>query len=296
MARVYILGAGTPTPTPERFGSACVVQVGPAYLLFDCGPATTHKLVQAGLWPTQVNYLFFTHHHFDHDVDYPCFLLCRWDQGAGQEVPLQVYGPPPTALLTERLLDPAVGAFSHDWQARIQARVSQRVYENRGGRLPRRPPHVVARDIGPGVAHHDPAWQVTAARAEHVQPFLESLAYRLDSQEGSVVITGDTAPCPAVIDLARGADVLLCMCWDNQAVMDANGESPGQCGTTGAARIAQEAKVRRLVLTHLGPHVTQRAGLEQARRDVAAYFTGEVIVAEERLVLEGDRRTPRPRR
>ena len=78
MARIYILGAGTPTPTPERFGSSYVAHVGGEYLMFDCGPAATHKLVRAGLWPTQIDYLFFTHHHFDHDVDYPCFLLCRW--------------------------------------------------------------------------------------------------------------------------------------------------------------------------------------------------------------------------
>ena len=76
--RVYILGAGTPTPTAERFGSSYVVNVAGEYLMFDCGPAATHKLVKAGLWPTQIDYLFFTHHHFDHDVDYPCFLLCRW--------------------------------------------------------------------------------------------------------------------------------------------------------------------------------------------------------------------------
>lgn len=80
MAQVYILGAGTPTPTPTRWGSAYAVHIGGEYLMFDCGPAATHKLVKAGIFPTQVDYLFFTHHHFDHDVDYPCFLLCRWDQ------------------------------------------------------------------------------------------------------------------------------------------------------------------------------------------------------------------------
>src|SRR3972149_10157393 len=93
MAQVFVLGAGTPTPTPHRFGSAFAIQVGGEYLMFDCGPAATHKLVKAGIFPTQVDYLFFTHHHFDHDVDYPCFLLCRWDQSVGKEQTLQVYGP-----------------------------------------------------------------------------------------------------------------------------------------------------------------------------------------------------------
>ena len=49
--------------------------------MFDCGPAATHKLVKAGLYPTQVDNVFFTHHHFDHNIDYPCFQLCHLDQG-----------------------------------------------------------------------------------------------------------------------------------------------------------------------------------------------------------------------
>ena len=80
MARVTVLGAGTPTPTPTRYGSAYVLEIGGERMMIDCGPAATHKLVKAGLRPTEVDYLFFTHHHFDHDVDYPCFLLTRWDQ------------------------------------------------------------------------------------------------------------------------------------------------------------------------------------------------------------------------
>ena len=71
---LHILGAGTPTPTPTRFGSAYVVDVDGAELMFDCGPAATHKLVQSGLHPTEIDNLFVRHHHFDHDIDYPCFL------------------------------------------------------------------------------------------------------------------------------------------------------------------------------------------------------------------------------
>ncbi len=68
MAQVHILGAGTPTPTAERFGSALVLELAHENLMFDCGPAATHKLVKAGFQPTDIGHLFFTHHHFDHDV------------------------------------------------------------------------------------------------------------------------------------------------------------------------------------------------------------------------------------
>src|SRR5207249_380359 len=138
-----------------RWGSAFAVDVGGEYLMFDCGPAATAKLVKVGILPTRVDYLFFTHHHFDHDVDYPCFLLCRWDQSIGKENQLRVYGPTLTETITERLLGEN-GAFVHDWKARVNAPLSQRVHVNRGGTLPRRPPVVLAQDIGPGLVHVGP--------------------------------------------------------------------------------------------------------------------------------------------
>ena len=93
MTRIHILGAGTPTPTPTRFGSSFVIEIGSDQIMVDCGPAATYKLVKAGLWPTKIDYVFFTHHHFDHDVDFPCFLLTRWDQSIGKENVLQIFGP-----------------------------------------------------------------------------------------------------------------------------------------------------------------------------------------------------------
>lgn len=284
MAQVFVLGAGTPTPTPARFGSAYAVEVGGEYVMFDCGPAATYKLVKAGIFPTRVDYLFFTHHHFDHDVDYPCFLLCRWDQSIGKENPLRVYGPTLTETITERILGEH-GAFAHDWKARVNHPLSQRVYVNRGGALPRKPPSVQAKDVGPGLVHQGREWQVTAAPAEHVQPWLDSLAYRLDSAEGSIVFTGDTQPCRTVVDLARGADMMLCMCWDDQERMNANGEGPGQCGTTGAAEMAREAGVQRLVLVHVGPHLASHGPMEKGIGDVRKIYDGEIIFAEELMSL-----------
>ena len=284
MAQVHVLGAGTPTPTPSRFGSSYVVALDDQLLMVDCGPAATHKLVKAGLWPTAVDHLFFTHHHFDHDIDYPCFLLCRWDQSIGKEEQLKVYGPNLTETITERILGED-GAFSHDWKARVNHPLSQRVYVNRGGALPRKPPDVMARDVGPGLVCSGQDWQMQAAPAEHVQPYLDSLAYRLDTAQGSVVFTGDTQPCQSVVQLARNADLMLCMCWDDQEVMLQNGEAEGQCGTTGAARMAQEAGVKRLAVVHIGPHLAAHGPMEKGIGDIKAIYDGELIFADELSVL-----------
>lgn len=94
--------------------------------------------------------------------------------------------------MTDRLLHEDYGAFTQDWRARVHSPVSQQVYVNRGGRLPRQPPSVIAKDVTPGKVEQGNDWEVIAAQAEHVQTFLDSLAYRLDTPGGSVVFTGDT--------------------------------------------------------------------------------------------------------
>jgi ribonuclease Z len=286
MTKIHVLGAGTPTPTPTRFGSSFAMEVGDQQFMIDCGPAATHKLVKAGLWPTDIDQLFFTHHHFDHDIDYPCFLLCRWDQSTGKENDLQVFGPALTEKITHGILDEHDGLFAHDWKARVGHPLSQKIYVNRGGTLPRNPPVVIARDIGPGKVFAGKDWEVTAAPAEHVQPFLDSLAYRVDTPDGSVVFTGDTQPCDSVAELAKDADVMLCMCWDDQEIMDADGESPGQCGTIGAAQLAEKAGVKKLVLVHVGPHLSQHGPMEKGIGDVREHYSGQLLFAEELMSFE----------
>ena len=253
--------------------------------MVDCGPATTYKLVKAGLWPTNIDHLFFTHHHFDHDIDYPCFLLCRWDQSIGKENRLQVYGPTLTETITERILGED-GAFAHDWKARINHPLSQKVHVNRGGTLPRKPPDVLATDIQPGKVTRGADWEITASPAEHVQPYLDSLAYRLDTNQGSIIFTGDTQPCASVTELAKNAAMMFCMCWDEQEIMDQNGESTGQCGTTGAAKMAQEAGVQRLVLVHIGPHLSGQGPMDRSIEEIKRIYDGKLVFATEGMALE----------
>lgn len=282
---LYVLGAGTPIPTKERYGNSCVLQIGDDYLMFDCGPATTYKLVKAGLFPTQIDYLFFTHHHYDHDVDYPCFVLCRWDQGANQEKRLQVWGPPPTEWFTERLLGPD-GAFAYDVTARVEAPGSQSVYVNRGGILPRPRPCVDVRDVGSGKVTEQKHWTVTAANTHHAQPWLESLAYRVDSDEGSIVFAGDSAPCESLSALAYGADVLVLHVWNHQDALDESGEGPGEMGTLNAAKMAEACQVKTLIVNHSTPNLTRPGSRERGVGDMARIYQGEIIFAEELIKLE----------
>lgn len=284
--RLFVLGAGFPTPTPDRWGSSYVVELGNQYLMFDCGPAATYKMIKTGLRPTQVDHLFFTHHHSDHDLDYPCFLLTRWDQSLGDENDLQIYGPTLTETITHRLIDENDGAFAHDFVARINHPLSVNAYRRRGGKFPRTFPNYQARDVGPGKICSGPDWEITAAPAEHVQPYLDSLAYRLDGPEGSIVVTGDTRPCQSVVDLAKDADIMVCLCVDVQADIDGTPEAEYLCGSTGAGEMARDAGAKKLVLVHESPQLQVPGASERALGDIAKVYDGPVIRSREMQIIQ----------
>jgi len=285
MNRLHLIGTGTPTPTAQRFGTCYVLQLDEQYVMIDCGPASTYKLVKAGLFPTQIDTLLFTHHHSDHDIDYPCFLACRWDQSTGRENKLEVFGPAPTALITERLIG-LDGAFVFDWKARVGAPVSQSVHANRGGSLPRPEPDVSVTDIENGTVIERDNWKATARQVHHVQPFLTSLAYRFDTPRGSIAFAGDTGSVDTVAALAGGCDVLVVNCWDLQETMAANGEAPGQTGTLDAARMGSGAGAKTLVLTHTGPELCKEENRKKALAEIAAAFDGRIVFAEELTTLD----------
>ncbi|MEE2840844.1 MAG: MBL fold metallo-hydrolase [Chloroflexota bacterium] len=280
---VTIIGCGTPTPLPDRFGSSYVVQVGDEKLLFDCGPATTWKLARAGISTTEIDNVFFTHHHFDHDADFPTFILTRWDQMIPTDRMLNVYGPRLTEEFTNGIIDEDTGLFAHDWKARVNHPASQITFADRGGILPRKKPEVDPHNMGPGLIKSGANWEVTAARAEHVQPYLDSLAYRIDTSDGSVVLTGDTTPCDTVTELARGADVLMMMCWESHDRMDGNEHAGASSSIQGAAETAAEAGVKQLVMVHIGARLTTAEMKGPREIEAAKAWDGKIIWGDEMM-------------
>jgi ribonuclease BN (tRNA processing enzyme) len=118
-----------------------------------------------------------------------------------------------------------------------------------------------------------PGCSLTWAPSDH-RP--ESIAYRLDSERGSFVYTGDTGYAQTVVELARGAHTLLIDC-----TFPDDRPFPGHLTPSGVARIASEADIGRVILTHISPQA-ERLDLVS---EVARGYTGEVIVAEDGLKL-----------
>jgi ribonuclease BN (tRNA processing enzyme) len=284
MKKLFFLGAGTPTPTETRFGSAYVLQIDDEFLMFDCGPAATHKMVKAGLFPTRIDHLFFTHHHFDHNVDYPCFLLSRWDQSIGEENRLNVYGPWPLLQITESLIGEN-GVFTHDWKCRVEHPGSQEVFVRRGGELPRPGLDISVKEIGDQEVIRTDRWTVKTARVRHIDPWMPTLAYRVEAGGSSIVFSADTGPCKAFDRLALGADTLLIHCWDHQENMD-SALAGMIAGTLDAAEMARDAGAGQLILTHQGSNLCRPGSMERGIKEMSAIFDGEIVFAKELMVLE----------
>ena len=275
--KLHVLGSGTPSPTKERWGSCFVLELVGEHIMFDCGPASTYKMILMDLDPKDINNLFFTHHHSDHDLDYPCFLLTRWERSIGIEENLNIYGPPPTELLTKRLIDLDVGAYAHDFIARTRHPLSLNAYQMRGGTLPRLLPEYVAKDILPGDVVETQKTRITSALAEHVQPYLDSLAYRVEADNLSIVFTGDTRPCQSVIDLAKNVDYLVCICSGLQSDIAGTPEDDYQSGSLDAGMMAKEANAANLLLVHEGYNLSNPENLEEAVRGIKSIYDGNVI-------------------
>ena len=280
--QLHVVGNGCPAPTPEHFGSSFILEVGSKCLMIDCGPATTYKMTLMGIAPGRVGDVFFTHHHFDHNVDFPCFALTRWDQGKCTEPPLRVYGPPPTRAFVERLLGEE-GAFVDDWTSRVEHPVSLAIFKRRGGVLPRPAPAVETKDVGPGTTARTDSWTATATRVHHVEPGLESLAYRFDTDHGSIVFAADCGDCPALRELARGADTLVIGC---VYVGRSKAYSDIITGSAEAAEIARASGVRRLVLSHAAPGFSKPEMKQKAIADAAQTFEGAIVFPDELTTVD----------
>lgn len=282
--KLHILGAGNPDPSPTRYGSAFVLEIGDERLLIDCGPATTFKMAQAGIRPTQIGWLLFTHHHFDHNADYPCFLLTRWD-GSTQRTPaLQVVGPSPTALITDRLIGEQ-GAFVHDWRARVEHLVSQRMFTDRGGTLPRPTPTAAVREVDDGDVVDGGVWTARVRRLTHAEPWLLSVGYRFETSAGVIAIVNDAGPDDALVDLARDADAVVIACAFNAAYAASHAEVPPMItGTEDAGRMAAAAGAHTAMLVHCNRGVAENR--EATIAEVARHYSGRILLADEGQCLE----------
>jgi ribonuclease BN (tRNA processing enzyme) len=277
--RLVLLGtAGGPTPKATRAAPAQAIVVGDDVYLVDCGDGVARQLALAKLPIRQLRAVFITHQHSDHNAGYGPLFLLGWAGGLSQ--PVDAYGPPPLTEMTARLLD----AYRYD----IELRMAD---EGRPPLAPLVRPHEIT---GGGEIYKDDHVRVTAAPNDH-PPIRHSFAYRLDTADRSIVISGDTRYSEDVVKLARRADVLVHEVLSREFWERPNTPQPpsvvrhilaSHTDVADAGRLAAAAEVRTLVLSHFvpteGPEApTDEHWLAAARR----HFKGEVIVGRDLMEI-----------
>jgi ribonuclease BN (tRNA processing enzyme) len=154
--------------------------------------------------------------------------------------------------------------------------------------------HVHERREG-GLVMSDERVTVTAALVDH-PPVVPAFAYRFDVRDRSIVISGDTAPSKNLVALAGGADVLVHAVMYPPAIARLAARVPNaaalatsilahQTSAEDAGRLAQEARVKTLVLSHLVPPDDPEVSEALWREAAARHFHGTVIVGRDLLEI-----------
>jgi ribonuclease BN (tRNA processing enzyme) len=255
---------------------------GAAYVL-DCGLGVTDRYAQTGIPFSALKSIFITHHHADHNIEYGPLLIVGWIQGMGLDV--HAYGPPPLEQMTDdflRAYKTTVDFWAEDLKMKPLTAVA------------------VQEVAAAGAVMQDDNVKVTAAIVQH-PPVTPALAYRFDFKDRSIAFSGDTAPSEAVARLAKGADVLVHETMYVPALEKYIREQIARgrpvkfepfmahmhadhTPAEDVGRIAQEAGVKTLVLSHLTPAIDAISD-DTWRAPAARFFKGEIIVAKDLMVV-----------
>ncbi len=241
-------------------------------------------MLEAGVEATDVTHVFFSHLHYDHCLDYARLLITHWDQGAGSIPELQVYGPPFITRMTELLIGED-GVLGPDIEARTAHPLSQVIFEARGGQLPRERPRPAVTELLSGDVAEGDGWRVTARSVRHVQPHLECYGYRLECADGVLVYSGDSGPCKAMEELARGCDVLVHMCHYLSGTGLGKEFAEGCMGHLELAALGRDANVKNLVLSHLSEQMDRPGVRERIVREMSEIYSGNLFLGEDLMKI-----------
>jgi ribonuclease Z len=293
---LIFLGTGAGVPGKERNVTAIALQLlgeRGATWLFDCGEATQHQILYTSIRPRRIEKIFITHLHGDHIFGLPGLLGSRSFQGG--ETNLTVYGPKGIKEFIDvslriskthlryplEIIEIEEGTIFEDDQIKVEARVLEHGITSYGYR-------VIEKDL-PGTLQVDKLKEVGI----HPGPLYKKLKQgekilledgrTVDGNEfigpktpGRIItILGDTRITEASIMLANGADVLV-----HEATFSGEEEELAHeyyhSSTLQAAKVAMEAKVKQLILTHISSRY-QKDDVIKLQREALHIFQNVVI-------------------
>jgi len=199
--QVILLGTGTPNPDPHHSGCSVAIVVDSIPYIVDFGPGLIRQAAALspryggpvdGLAVKKIKRAFLTHLHSDHTTGFADLIFTPWVMG--RDEPLQVYGPEGTKEMARHLL----AAYEQDIHYRLYG---SEPANDQGWRV-----DVI--EYNNGEIYRDECVTVEAFRVKHGS-WPNAYGFRFTTPDKIIVISGDTAPCDAIVDFAKGADILI---------------------------------------------------------------------------------------
>jgi len=252
--RVTILGSGTCVPSLKRSTSSFLLQIRDNLLLFDLGAGAMRRLLEAGFGISQVSHIFLSHLHPDHTGELVSLLFAtKYPQTYRRRTPFQIVGSRGLHNFYDGLR-----TVYKEW-IELEPGLMNLIEMDNGGR--------------DQLATDD--FSVDTLPMSHIE---SSIGYRITGADGTTVAySGDTDYCENAVALARDADLFIC----ESALPDAM-KVEGHLTPSLAGRIAAEAGVKRLLLTHFYPEC-ESVDVEAQCRNT---YNGPLIVAHDLMVVD----------
>ena len=259
---ILILGVGTPAMSVDRSGTSVGIIVRGTIYIFDAGPGIERRMFEARARANngiqRIGPLFITHLHSDHTLGIPAMLYHVRDAGK----PFTVYGPPGL----KNMMTHIVAA----WQEDRDIRVNGLEHRNPVGW------ETDVHEVTSGTIFQDANVSVKTFEVPHGS-WQHALAYRIETPDRSIVISGDTRPVDAIVEACSGCDVLV-----HEAIFE-NAVSPEyikEYHTTPAqlGEIATRAKAKMVVIYHHAPATTPPSEFVRA---VLGKYQGPVMFARD---------------
>jgi len=296
--KVIFLGTSGSMPTQRRGSSSVVVRLGRSLYMFDCGEGTQRQMVSAGVGFRRKMKIFLSHLHGDHVLGLPGLLQSM--SLLGREKRLDIYGPagtvdyvkafseslggPAFPVIIHEIMEPGV-VYGDDGLDVVAARSSHRVEswsyglfeKHRPGRF--HPEKARALGVPEGrlwhLLQHGEAVTVEGRVVEPAQ------VADLPRPGRRIIYSGDTRPYPGMVELARGADLLIHEATFSHELQERAAED-GHTTAREAAEVTREAGAKRLALIHISSrYYDPEVLLEEARQ-----VFGDVFVAEDLMEIE----------
>jgi len=246
---VVIVGSGTCVPSIRRAGPCQLLRACGYNILIDSAAGSLRQLLKAGIRHDEIDLILYTHFHPDHTGELlPFIFASKYGPGFKREKPVLVWGGEGLSRILSGLFEA--------WGEWAQPQPDSIIFEE----IP----------VGIKTSQQFPPFIIKTSPTNHTP---QSLAYRIETPKAkSVVFSGDTDFCDELIELAKGADLLVLECAAPEGKKVQGHMTPSEAG-----KMASMAGVGKLVLTHFYPECDKSDIITPCRR----HFDGPVILAED---------------